>query len=185
MRETARTVGAHLRERVDYRGVFTVDGVMTAQGFLPTELNPRFGAAIGSMTAAIPRLPMYLLHLAIAAREPLEWRPEALETLILSAADANRSGRAGTVVQRTITENISADLCWRGGEFAAAQSGEEADAKLHLGPAGAGGYLNISFVAARTPTGPSLAPRAVAALEYADQAYDLGIGPLTPAPVLR
>ena len=31
-------------------GAYTVDGVMTEQGFRPTELNPRVGAAMGSQT---------------------------------------------------------------------------------------------------------------------------------------
>ncbi len=40
MREVARKVGRHLRQTVGYRGVFTVDGILTVDGFRPTELNP-------------------------------------------------------------------------------------------------------------------------------------------------
>lgn len=44
MRALALRVGAHLRDAYGFRGVFTIDGVLTADGFRPTELNPRFGA---------------------------------------------------------------------------------------------------------------------------------------------
>jgi hypothetical protein len=187
LRDIARRVGAHLRQTVGYRGVFTVDGVMTADGFRPTELNPRFGAAIGVMTGAIPRLPMYLLHLAIVAGEPLDWRPEALEALILTAADARRAGRAGTVVDRPITGTTRRSLFLRDGGFIVGDTAAagEPDALLTLGPAASGGYLNIVFPPDRTPVGPALAPRVVAALACADAALDLGIGPLLPAPDLR
>jgi hypothetical protein len=41
MRDLAVRVGAHLRTTIGYRGGLTIDGVMTRDGFLPTELNPR------------------------------------------------------------------------------------------------------------------------------------------------
>ena len=41
MREIARTTGALLRAEVGFRGAFTIDGVASDRGFLPTELNPR------------------------------------------------------------------------------------------------------------------------------------------------
>jgi hypothetical protein len=39
MRDLARRVGAHLRSTVGFRGAFSVDGVIGADGFRPTELN--------------------------------------------------------------------------------------------------------------------------------------------------
>lgn len=44
MRAVARRVGEHLRAAHGYRGAFGVDGVLTADGFRPTELNPRMPA---------------------------------------------------------------------------------------------------------------------------------------------
>lgn len=46
MRDVARRVGEMLHRKVDFRGGFTVDGIHTADGFLPTELNPRLGAGL-------------------------------------------------------------------------------------------------------------------------------------------
>ncbi|MDX6372051.1 MAG: hypothetical protein QOD98_1039, partial [Nocardioidaceae bacterium] len=44
MRDAARRVGAHLQRDHDYRGAFGIDGVLTAEGFRPTELNTRMSA---------------------------------------------------------------------------------------------------------------------------------------------
>src|SRR5688500_774017 len=60
MREIARATGALLRTEVDFRGAFTVDGVATARGFIPTELNPRSGAGLNVMLRGLPDLPLQL-----------------------------------------------------------------------------------------------------------------------------
>lgn len=98
MRDTARRVGAHLRRTVGYRGAFCIDGVMTADGFLPTELNPRFGAGLGAVEAATG-LPLYLLHLAIVADVDVDWRPHALGAWLLERADADRIARSVALVE--------------------------------------------------------------------------------------
>ncbi len=51
MRDVARRVGEHLRDEHGYRGAFGVDGVLTADGFRPTELNPRMSAGAHLLTA--------------------------------------------------------------------------------------------------------------------------------------
>ncbi|MEC9070877.1 MAG: hypothetical protein VX938_00800, partial [Myxococcota bacterium] len=89
MRSAALRVGEHLRDTVGYRGSFTLDGVVTAEGFLPTELNPRFGAAIGRMANSMPELPLYLLHLCTAEGLELDYRPHDLERLVIEEAEAN------------------------------------------------------------------------------------------------
>ncbi len=183
LRALVRRVGDHLRQRIDYRGVFTIDGVMTSEGFRPTELNPRFGAAIGVMTRGIPGLSMYLLHLAIVAGEDCDWQPAALEAMILAHADAHRQARASAVISRQVAVQVREALVLEGGQYRLAAAGETPDAHLSLGPSAAGGYLNINMVS--PPAGPSAAPLAVAALAYADAAHDLGIGALEPAPDLR
>lgn len=92
MRDVARRVGRHLREVVGYRGTFSVDGVLTDDGFRPTELNPRFGGALLRVGAGID-LPIYLLHLASVSRPDLDWRPHELEAAVLAAADTSPVGR--------------------------------------------------------------------------------------------
>ena len=54
LREIARRVGEHLRAAHGYRGAFGVDGVLTADGFRPTELNPRMSAGCTLLTGVDP-----------------------------------------------------------------------------------------------------------------------------------
>lgn len=56
MRDVARLVGEHLRTGHGFRGAFGVDGVLTAEGFLPTELNPRMSAGCTLLTGVDPDL---------------------------------------------------------------------------------------------------------------------------------
>ncbi len=185
MRETARNVGRHLRETLGYRGVFTIDGVMGVDGFMPTELNPRYGAAIGVMTRGMPHLPMYLLHCAMVEGEALDWRPAELERLIVAQADGHREGRAGMICHVRRDDQVKASLIWADGGFQEAAEDEEPHATLSLGPAAAGSYLHVNFSPAHTPVGPALGPRAAQALIWADQRYGLGLGPLGGAPSVR
>lgn len=191
MREAARRVGAHLRERVGFRGAFTLDGVMTAEGFLPTELNPRFGAALGVMSRGVD-LPLMLAFLAVVEGGDIDWRPEALEAALLTAADESRSGAGGAFPQVTVDGIREAGLRFLpagGGLIAELIEAPGEDEELHadviLGPGPGGGYLNISLRPECTPIGPSVAPRIVAALDCLDRAWSLGIGPSESAPDLR
>jgi len=178
MRGLARRVGAHLRDQLGYRGVFTIDGVLAQEGFLPTELNPRFGAAIGVMTRGIAGLPAYLLHCAIVSGEALDYRPDALEELIVSSADANRDGRVGTVVSGIDPPTEAKSLVWHEGSIREARDGEPPHASFSIGPHPSGAYAHANFIADRTPVGPLLSPRAAAVLTWADARYGLGLGPL-------
>lgn len=81
MRDTAKRVGSALRSTVDYRGIFTVDGVLTKEGFRPTELNSRSGAGIKPIVSELPNLPLELIAQALAAGVDLDYKPEELEAV--------------------------------------------------------------------------------------------------------
>ena len=66
MRDVARRVGEQLRAAYGYRGGFGVDGVLTADGFRPTELNSRMSAGL-STVAAVDRAFMSLLQTNLLA----------------------------------------------------------------------------------------------------------------------
>jgi hypothetical protein len=180
MRAVARRTGEYLRTTVDYRGAFTVDGVMTSEGFRPTELNPRFGAALGKIGLSVD-LPLPLLNFALVERESCDWRPREFEALLLEAADVQRAGATMAVFPKVVTEMAEMPLVYREDRFRPAEDGEEPDANAKLGPSAAGGIVFVTFVSDRTPAGPSVAPRAAAALAWADEHWQLGIGPLSPA----
>jgi hypothetical protein len=81
MRAAARRVGDHLAAAHDYRGAFGVDGVLTADGFRPTELNPRMSAGLQLLARAAPDLLALLQDTLLAGEDP-GLRPEDVETLV-------------------------------------------------------------------------------------------------------
>lgn len=189
MREVVRRVGLHLRESVGYRGVFTVDGVLSQDGFRPTELNPRFGGAIGKLAGALPELPLYLLHLALVEEartgaHPADWGPEQLESVILEAADRHRRGGAMQFldVPREATESL--ELVCDGGWRLAAPD-EPAHAEVRIGPASTGGIVLVSLSPDHTPVGEPVAPRVVEIFACLDAVLGLGVGPLEAARAVR
>jgi hypothetical protein len=198
MRDLARRVGAGLRERVGYRGAFTVDGVMAAGGFLPTELNARLGAGLAVMTRDLPGLPVVLLDRALVEGAPLSYGAGDLEDQVLATADRTRTGGAWTVTERgpgglkpsppenEVATDATTELRVRfeGGTCRPAVDGP-ADGVLAFGPSGVGGFVRLTLDPGRIPAGPPVAPLAVAAFALADERFGTGIGPLEPARAVR
>jgi hypothetical protein len=177
MRDIARTVGDHLRATLGYRGAFTIDGVMTADGFRPTELNPRFGAALFHIAKALPTLPLTLLNLAII-EDGAGWPGAALECLLLDAADNTRGGGPALLVPAPLPSG-KFFLAWDG---AAPRIADTETAEVALtGPSPAGGLI-LAPLGPETPVGPSAAPRSIAALNAVAAAVGVDLGLLTPAP---
>ena len=167
MRAVARSVGAGLRARVGYRGAFTIDGVMAADGFRPTELNPRIGAGINAMARAIADIPLTLLAMAAAGGHDLDYRPAELEEALVERADGARGGGVWRVVDTAFTESATVDV-------------DEPPGQLTTGPSGVGGFFRFT-PGPTTPVGPSFAPIGVAALAWARRHAGIDLGPLEPA----
>ena len=62
-----QTAPVELRERVDFRGVFTIDGILSARGWVANECNPRFGAALAYTRGLLPDAPLDLVHHMVIA----------------------------------------------------------------------------------------------------------------------
>ncbi|MCB9684950.1 MAG: hypothetical protein H6738_15470 [Alphaproteobacteria bacterium] len=178
LRDVVRRVGEHLRGTLDYRGAFTVDGVMTADGFRPTELNPRVGAALTMMAPAVP---FTFLSDALVERLVPPVDPLALERVLLSTADAERNGSFGVVFDRTLRNTVRARLQLRDGRFVAVGDEEPANGIATIGPGVSGGYANLSLDRERTPVGPSLGPLAATFVDWLDTHFGSGLGPVVPA----
>jgi RimJ/RimL family protein N-acetyltransferase len=183
MRVVARRVGSLLRDEVGFLGCYTVDGVLTDDGFRPTELNPRLGAGFTPLVGGLPELPFVALHWAITAGSPCPVAPDELEATIVAAADAHRAGGGwvpGRARWRETREHpivVTDDGCQ-----AAADAGE-ANGLVTTGPSSQGGFIRFTATPDATPVGPPLAPRAAAAFAWADRELGAGIGPpLHPAP---
>jgi len=177
MRGLAKRVGAALRDRVGFRGTFTIDGVMTSDGFLPTELNPRFGAGINTIAKAYETLPTYLLHLAICQGEPWQFEPEQLERMLIDSSDATRTGGGHTFStgERTVTENYN--LVEQDGAYQIAGPDGAAVATLMVGPSPTGVMVKLTLDPRQNPIGESVAPRFAMALELADRQLGTSFGP--------
>jgi hypothetical protein len=170
MRAAVRRVGEVLRTRVDFRGAFTVDGILAADGWVATECNPRFGAALGYVNKVVPDLSFGILHHAVCEGRATA-SPAQLEELVLPAANQTRWGGAWTTVTKSFTETATVDY-------------DNPAGTLSYGPSGIGGFVRFELPES-TPSGPSVAPIAVAAFARADRELALGIGAREPAPQVR
>ncbi len=175
MRSLARRVGEHLSTHYQYRGAFTVDGVLTTQGFRPTELNPRFGAALGYVGAGLDGLSLLLLNLAIVEGVDVNWKPNELETLIREAAESHRRGALGMNVPSPPTQPWSMPLHRSERGWHIATHEQPALAKLSYGPTSSGGYVRVSPDPEHI-TGPEpFAPTALELLRFAITLFGLDL----------
>jgi hypothetical protein len=185
MRAAARRLGEHLRATVAYRGWFTLDGIMGADGFVATECNPRPGAGSGYVAAALPDVPFDMVQYRAVAGEA-EWLQAAeMEAVVLEAGDRLRWGGGWTPVTTRFAATSTEPLLRDGQGFRAASADEEADATLTLGPGAAGGFMRVEFNPSRTPVGASVGPLIVDAFAYADATHGTGIGSVTAATPVR
>src|SRR5262245_12960709 len=98
MRELVRCAGEQLRELVGYRGAFGIDGVLTRDGFRPTELNSRLSGGLAAMTKQVDTGLFTLLQLNLLHGRDVGVTPEELEAWAVPAMDAARVCRAIAVV---------------------------------------------------------------------------------------
>ena len=185
MRLIARRVGAALRERVGYRGAFTVDGVLAEEGFLPTELNPRIGGGISTLAKGLGDFPLIPLCWAVTEGEPLDYRPSLFERIVLTSADTHRVGGGGTATSTEFSENAVINLVRENGEYREADSDQETHATLTYGPGPRGGYLIFELDADLNQPGTPAAPDVVRALRFADQHLGTNFGQLEAAKNVR
>ncbi|MHC5027181.1 MAG: hypothetical protein ACYTGR_10535 [Planctomycetota bacterium] len=195
LRATARSVGAALRRSVGYRGGFTVDGVMTADGFRPTELNARLGAGVGTIASACPDLPLEILDLLVREDRAEGVDVADFERTVVERADARRGGGGWLVVDeptvaatRTWQVHVTGSTVELAPDEATGNDDDAprpSDGSLTLGPAAGGSHLRFSADPDRTPVGPSLAPRVARVFAACDACLGTTIGPVEPAPPRR
>jgi hypothetical protein len=176
MRSIARTAGRTLAAELDFRGAFTVDGVVCADGFWPTELNPRFGAGL-NVIARASGLPILLTNDLVVGGHDLGRTAEAIEQELLELADARRGG--GTWMGG-LTHEAEPDVrhVVRDDDGVVRWSDDGLGDAVTIGA----GFIRCLYDAERTPVGPSSAPRACEFWSFVDRELGAGTGRLTPAP---
>ena len=159
---------------------------MTRDGFLPTEINPRCGAAMPALMAGVPGFPMELLHFASVERLPIDWRGRELEELVVTTADAHRTAGIACfgcrLPETELRFALVRDPHWR---LANDADAELPQSKGTFGRAAFGGMLRVHFDPAHLAVGPSAAPMAAEVFEILDREFRLGVGRLAPAKDVR
>lgn len=186
MREIAKRVGEHLRARYDFRGAFTVDGVMSEHGFRPTELNPRMGAGLGVMARGARDLRIDLLNQSLIAGLDLDYRPHDFERTLVQTADARRAGGTWRALPDAGVERvIDQPVVWDGAGWRRAGEGDAPHGWVDVGDSSVGCFVRLRLDAASTPLGPSIGNRASAFYAFCDSELGTTVGPLEPAVDVR
>ena len=167
MRSIARRAGEQLREELDFRGTFTVDGVVGGDGFWPTELNPRFGAGIMTIARGTG-IPMVLVNELIVAGEAIGRDARQLEADVLTHGDRRRGGGTWMGALGVDVDIIDRPVAFADGRWSWAADGDVAAGHVTAG----GGFVRCVYDARTTPTGPSTGTRAAAFWDFA--ASELG-----------
>ena len=181
MRAIAQRVGNWLQAEHDYRGAFGIDGILTADGFRPTELNTRFPAGAVRL-AAVDRQLFDLLQTHLVAGLDTGVTVADLEGLV-PMMDAARTGQPVAIGQGvSLGTSDEYDLHWDGATLTKAQG--KTGNTLVVADTPSGFFSRIAPCAALAP-GDRLAPLNAALLAYLDREYDAGFGPVEAAPDLR
>lgn len=182
MREAARSVGTLLDERMGYRGGFGIDGIATADGFRPTELNPRL--SLGHLThSRTADFPLGSVERMLIAGD-IDIDAADLESTLLAVAQERRGGALfqldGDAPDAKTGFTIDDD-----GVAHQVDPDEPNDGILRIGQAAFGTLMMVACDPVHTPIGPSIAPRMLAVADLARELWGVELPDLEPAPDLR
>lgn len=181
MRAAARRVGDHLAAHHDYRGAFGIDGVLTHDGFRPTELNTRASAGVSTIASVDPAF-FSFLQAALVSGVETGLSAADLESL-LPLMDAHRHGRPSAVGQGVpVGGTHSYPISYDGARLTRSEQPTGSDLVAADTPIGF--FAKIDPCTLLEP-GDRLAPLNAALLAHLDAAYDTGFGDLQAAPDLR
>lgn len=175
MRSVAAKVGAGLAERDGYIGPFGVDGILTADGFRPTELNPRMsvGAGVQLVGTDVP--------LGLVMRAEIEGLVDIDHRWLEETALANRKPYLHFGKSLREGPNDSILIGRHGGHLAEVVDEEGSVGRLTLGPSSNGMYLRGEFEVDAVPDGLPAGPLVAEAINLASKRWDLGLPEYTAA----
>jgi hypothetical protein len=188
MRRAARLIGDELHRRVDYRGVFTLDGIMSQNGFVPTEVNTRFGGALPPTVKGADReaINLNLLNLAVIEGLAEDLDAGMLESWITEALDRHRWARGmfQTLIRPTDEKTITIGRGPDGSLHPVPDDADDPVGTIAWGPRGTGGLMFVNAATTLT-TGPSSAPAILELAQCASHALGADLPLLEPAREVR
>ena len=180
MRRTARSIGEGLAEEVDFRGAFSVDGVAAADGFWPTEVNPRVGGGLQALTHA-DGAPSVLLFELIVAGASMGLSALEFERRFTDLADAERSCflqvfSAPSTTRAGTARHDGTRWVWAGGDNEVAVS-DQPHISFQAQPIGVLAHLTADAL----PHGDSAAGLAADFAQFLDREMGTSVGSLEGA----
>ncbi|WP_247674081.1 hypothetical protein [Micromonospora sp. C51] len=170
-------LGAGLRKHLGYRGGFSVDGILTTNGFLPTDFNARLTSA---MEAAPSEFRVQLHTVNLLARERIEPDTSAVQQLAEKTFTAGASCTLfGAATRGGGTSLRETAVRWSGDRLVAAPSGA-ADGSLIVAPSPRGWLLTATLAADRLPSGNQIGPWAPEVFRLSDEVLGTNFGNLAP-----
>ena len=188
MRDVARRVGEQLRAAYGYRGAFGVDGVLTSDGFRPTEINTRQPAGLNTVAGVELRL-LSLLQVNLLAGVDPGLTAAEVESLVplldehrdgipVAVADGHSVGEADDF---PVTVTLTAD----GLSGRLERSAEPTGNRVVLSDTTTGFFAKLQPCTRAAPAAAGSAPLNVALMDFLDREYGVGFGALTAAPDVR
>jgi hypothetical protein len=152
---------------------------MTRTGFLPTELNPRFGAGLSRAVRGIEGLPLLGVHRALIEGLQLDYRPAELEALLVDGADRQRNASAFCQVPERPESEVEVFLDVQEDRVEAVEDRGSANVVLKWGEGIVNGAVVVSLNGDGVPVGPATAPLVAGALAYARRNWPITLPALT------
>ncbi len=181
MCELARAIGGHLRRAHGYRGGFGVDGVLTAEGFRVTELNPRFSGGLSRLASAADGAHLELVHVNALIGRDVRRSAREVEEDALSLLEENHFAVVMGMSTTPATDTVEVSVRAEGSRLVVATDGD-ALATVQWGPAGVGSFVRLTVGDAVVQPGDRCAPLGVLLCEFADRMWDTGFGQVEMAP---
>jgi hypothetical protein len=182
MRAAVYRVGDHLQATYGYRGAFGIDGVLTADGFRPTELNPRASAGFMQVVRRERKL-FTLLQDALVLGEDVGVRAADVEGL-LPWLEAEPSGRPVALARDATVGDVTEALTWDGQRFDLAGPRVDTGNVLVMADTPSGVFAQVQPCSALGP-GVRLATVNLALYDLLRREYGIDVGALSAAPDLR
>ncbi|MGH3508329.1 MAG: ATP-grasp domain-containing protein, partial [Nocardioidaceae bacterium] len=186
MRQLARRIGEHLRDRHGYRGAYGIDGVLTADGFRVTELNTRMSGGLTRLGRAAPGAQLELVQMNALLGRDIGMTADAYEELAMELVDETRFiDVMGISSQLVSQETFDVPITVGAQRLEIAGLDDDVVGTVSRGPSPMGTYIRMTTVPGVIGIGDRAAPLSVLLLAFADREWGAGFGQVLVAPEVR